>query len=353
VLCESPVNGEYCGECHICKDWTGRNTSNFIEVDAATNSGKADMKKLIERVKYSGINGRTIILFDEAHRLTKEALDAILKLMEEDDENGHKQMVCVFATTEPEKMRSTILSRCAPIFQVRRPESSVVVGRLKYICEREGIKAEDSGLDLIAQHSDRHLRDSIKRLENAATYLPEVTYTNVYDMFGLNRYRVIIDALNQEDPEEIIQQVVTSMRTENLSPTETLDIIQRICLAATTVQYTEQTPPWANKDQLVQVLGTHGVSTLARMASNTANAPRLLSPGIVVGCILQAFSSTSSRGTLPAYKSKKDTDQREGTTIIDGIYKAPTKKVVETEVSPVAHTSNPWVDGLVAGFRGY
>ena len=122
LLCENPVNGEPCDQCNSCKAMLNSSHDSFIEVDAATNSGKADVKKLLESLNYTSFSGsKKLYLFDEAHQLSKDALDALLKPMEENDKGSFdKRLVCIFATTEPEKMRQTVLSRCSRVHHQAR-----------------------------------------------------------------------------------------------------------------------------------------------------------------------------------------------------------------------------------------
>ena len=141
LLCSSPVDGAPCNECHSCKVFLNGGThESFEELDAATKSGKNDLARIVENVTYSTFSGkRRIYLFDESHRLSKQALDALLKPMEDNVEGSEdKKLVCIFCTTEPEKMRSTIFSRCAPAFVIRAVSPEGIAGRLAWVCEKEG-----------------------------------------------------------------------------------------------------------------------------------------------------------------------------------------------------------------------
>ena len=112
-MCETPDNGNPCDECLSCKSLLESGSSaDFIEVDAATNSGKADVQKIVDEIAYSTFSGkRRIYLFDESHQLSKDALDALLKPLEDCLPGSEdKRLTCIFCTTEPEKMRATVLS---------------------------------------------------------------------------------------------------------------------------------------------------------------------------------------------------------------------------------------------------
>jgi len=171
LLCDSPVNGEPCDQCSSCKTILEHGNSEcFIEIDAATNSGKSDIKDIVDSLEYVAVSGRKkIYLFDEAHELSRQALDGLLKPME-DTVYGtqEKKLICIFCTTEPEKMRKTIFSRCAPAFVVRSPTPQVIADRLQYICEKEKIEFDYQALISIAEYGECHVRDAIKAVEGVS-----------------------------------------------------------------------------------------------------------------------------------------------------------------------------------------
>ena len=171
LLCSSPNEGVPCDECHSCKAMLIGSHDSFIEVDAATNSGKADVKKLLEELGYASFSGKKkLYLFDEAHQLSRDALDALLKPMEENDRGSFdKKLVCIFATTEPEKMRQTVLSRCAPAFIIRHVDSEEIADRLQKVCEWERFEYEREALVLIADFTEGHIRDALKAIEGVAS----------------------------------------------------------------------------------------------------------------------------------------------------------------------------------------
>ena len=202
LLCESPVDGNSCDECSSCKAVLSRSSSDFLEVDAATQSGKADIKRITEEIQFSTFTGnRRLYLFDEAHQLSPGALDALLNPLEESDpDTGEKRMVCIFCTTEPGKMKDTILSRCAPAFVVKRLPPEVIAKRLGWMCEQEGIDHDPEVLRLIAEVKRCHLRDTIKALESVSK-LGAVSRENVWDFLhlGLNeRYLEVLEGVGTD-----------------------------------------------------------------------------------------------------------------------------------------------------------
>jgi len=171
LLCENKVDGEPCNQCLSCKSMLDGVSTDFVEVDSATNSGKNDVKKILEELEYSSFNGkRKLYLFDESHQLSKDALDALLKPMEENYKGTYdKKLVCIFATTEPEKMRATILSRCAPAFIIQHVTSEEIADRLQWVCGQENFTFEREALLLIADMCEGHIRDALKSIEGVAS----------------------------------------------------------------------------------------------------------------------------------------------------------------------------------------
>ena len=122
---------------------------------------------------------------DESHRLSKDALDALLKPLEDEiDGTGEKKLICIFCTTEPEKMRPTILSRCSPTFVVETLKPDQIAEHLAMICGKEGISFEPDALKIIAEMTECHVRDAIKAVEGVSM-LGSVNRSNVQSYLHL------------------------------------------------------------------------------------------------------------------------------------------------------------------------
>jgi DNA polymerase-3 subunit gamma/tau len=149
------AQGDPCGECENCRrTWSGSAGLDVVEIDAASNRGVDDARDLRERAMYapSGDEQYKVYIVDEAHMLTREAWNALLKILEEPP----PRVVFVFATTEPQKIASTaapVLSRLQR-FDFRRIGPAAIRNRLSEVLGIEGIKAEDDALTLIARHAD-------------------------------------------------------------------------------------------------------------------------------------------------------------------------------------------------------
>jgi DNA polymerase-3 subunit gamma/tau len=156
VNCEKGVSAEPCNECDICRELEIGSTPDIIEIDAASQRGIDDIRNLRETVRYSPLNSTyRVYIIDESHMLSRDAFNAFLKTLEEPPDH----VLFVFATTEPEKMPDTIVSRCQP-FQFKRIPHSVMLDRLKEIVDNEGIAVDESILSDVCRAVDGSLRDA-------------------------------------------------------------------------------------------------------------------------------------------------------------------------------------------------
>ena len=275
LLCESPVDGNPCDRCDSCTSILERGSSEcFTEFDAATNSGKDAIKSIVDNIHYDTFSGkRRIYLMDEAHRLSKEALDALLKPMEDTVPGGEdKLLVCIFCTTEPEKMRSTIFSRCAPAFVIRRVPPEGIADRLTFVCEQEGIPYEREALILIAEATECHIRDGLKALEGV-WMLGGATVDNVRQYLRLNVNSLYLDILSAIGTDmsrllnladQVLQSVSPSTAYERLA--EATMLAYRVSLGAA------RPPSYWSKDQL-DAVGKMHQDQLVRFAEVFASRP--------------------------------------------------------------------------------
>ena len=180
-------SGEPCGECDSCRRiWTGAANLDVVELDAASNRGVDDARDLRERAMYAAsAEGRhKVYIVDEAHMLTREAWNALLKILEEPP----PRVVFVFATTEPQKIAQTaapILSRLQR-FDFRRIGPHAIAERLRQVVTAEGLTAEDGALHLIAKSADGAMRDGLSILDQVVSFgAGAVTAEDVRTVLGL------------------------------------------------------------------------------------------------------------------------------------------------------------------------
>jgi DNA polymerase-3 subunit gamma/tau len=164
--CERGPAADPCNECMPCVEITRGSDLDVIEVDAATYSKVEQVRDLTESLKYGPARDRyKVVVLDEIHRLSRQAFDALLKIVEEPPPH----LVFIFATTEIDAVPATILSRCQE-FHFRRVPSPVLAAHLRAICESEGIAASDTALRLIARAGEGSVRDSVALLDQLATF---------------------------------------------------------------------------------------------------------------------------------------------------------------------------------------
>ncbi len=180
--CLNPQGEEPCGECENCKAIAKGNFPDLIEIDAASNRGIDDIRQLKETVGYSPIKGKyKVYIIDEAHMLTKEAFNALLKTLEEPPQ----RTVFILCTTELDKIIPTIQSRCQKIIFRKLPEEKIVE-HLKEVCKKEGITYEEGALKVIAQAGEGCVRDSLSLLDQAAIYCENhITERAVREFLGI------------------------------------------------------------------------------------------------------------------------------------------------------------------------
>jgi len=277
LLCEAPVEGEPCDACNSCRSILDNGSSdNFVEVDAATNSGKADVKRITEEIEYATFSGRRrLYLFDEAHRLSQDALDALLKPMEETvGDSEDKRLVCIFCTTEPERMRATILSRCAPAFYIETIKPEVVADRLAYVCDAESIQYERDALVLIAERTECHIRDCLKAVEGVSM-LGGVLLDTVKTYLHLDLNQSYLDLLLALGGDSFAPAAKVLRHLQGkASPLTCYERLAELCLMA----YKFQTgldgnpPSYWDRDALRQVGERHG-ARLIELASFFSSKP--------------------------------------------------------------------------------
>src|SRR5467141_2119593 len=204
--------GEPCGECDPCRRiWTGAANLDVVELDAASNRGVDDARDLRERAMYaeSTESGSKVYIVDEAHMLTREAWNALLKILEEPP----PRVVFVFATTEPQKIANTaapILSRLQR-FDFRRIGPHAIVARLKQVAAAEQLKVEDDALHLIARSANGGMRDALSLLDQVLSFGEgPVTAARVREVLGLipdELYGEMLRAIVERDPAAIFPLV--------------------------------------------------------------------------------------------------------------------------------------------------
>ncbi len=189
VNCLNPINGEPCNECEICKQSLEGSLTDVSEIDAASNNGVDNIRDIREEVEYVPTNSKyRVYIIDEVHMLSTGAFNALLKTLEEPPEH----VIFILATTEPQKLPVTILSRCQR-FDFRRISIENIMKRLNYICTKINVEAEEKALNLIAKMSDGAMRDAISLLDRCvADGDTKITENQVRKLVGTPEFEFLV-----------------------------------------------------------------------------------------------------------------------------------------------------------------
>ena len=180
--CTSPNGVEPCGACDNCREIAAGRSIDVVELDAASHNKVEDVKPIIDAVQFKPTSSKfKIFIIDECHMLSNAAWNALLKTLEEPP----PYVRFIFATTEGDKVLATIISRCQR-FDLRRIQTNDIVARLKYICEKEKVEAEEDALLAIARGAEGGMRDALSSLDQLISFKGDkVTEEDALGVFGL------------------------------------------------------------------------------------------------------------------------------------------------------------------------
>lgn len=205
VNCTNLHNDEPCNECENCREILEDKTMDVVEIDAASNNSVDDIRELRENVKYSPAKSKyKVYIIDEVHMLSQGAFNALLKTLEEPP----SYVIFILATTEPHKIPATILSRCQR-FDFKRVTVKDISSRMRYICEKEGIEADEKALNLIARNSQGALRDALSILDQCISFEGnKISYNDVIELLGSVNIEQLFDlaeSIIKEDTRKSLQ----------------------------------------------------------------------------------------------------------------------------------------------------
>jgi DNA polymerase-3 subunit gamma/tau len=192
--CEVGVSSEPCGQCGACLEITENRFIDLIEVDAASRTKVEDTRELLENVQYAPTRGRyKVYLIDEVHMLSTHSFNALLKTLEEPPPH----VKFLLATTDPQKLPATILSRCMQ-FSLKNMAPENIVGHLKYVLEQEMVAAEDAALYQLANAADGSMRDALSLTDQAIAFgSGKVSDNDVTTMLGSVDRNAVADLLSK------------------------------------------------------------------------------------------------------------------------------------------------------------
>lgn len=210
--CERGTSAEPCGECGSCRDIDSGRFIDLLEIDAASNTGVDDVREVIDNAQYMPSRGRVkVYLIDEVHMLSKSAFNALLKTLEEPP--GHVKFL--LATTDPQKLPVTVLSRCLQ-FNLKRLDEQQINGQMTRILEAEGIAAEAGAIRQLSKAADGSLRDGLSLLDQAIAYtgasagggtLGDAGVATMLGTVDRTRVGALLSSLAEGDGERLLAEV--------------------------------------------------------------------------------------------------------------------------------------------------
>ena len=213
INCLTPEGGcEPCGQCAVCREFLEERSMDLVEIDAASNNGVDEIRDLRDKVKYPPASAkRKVYIIDEVHMLSTGAFNALLKTLEEPPEHA----VFLLATTEPNKLPATILSRCQR-FDFRRYSAETIVGQMRTVLEAVGAQAEDEALSEIARSAEGGMRDALSLLDMCLSYGENiVSAATVREAIGTSGREFLFtfaDTLLRDDAAGALKAIDTLMR---------------------------------------------------------------------------------------------------------------------------------------------
>lgn len=228
VNCLQPQKGEPCNQCEICQAINANSLNDVIEIDAASNNGVEQIRDIRDKVKYAPTRAAyKVYIIDEVHMLSTGAFNALLKTLEEPP----AQVIFILATTEPQKIPATIISRTQR-FDFRRITATTILERLEYILKAKQVPYDEQGLKLIAQAAEGGMRDALSILDQALsldnkrlTLDNAIQVTGTVDKKQLEAYFLAIIAANAAQALEDLHQLLASGR----SPHRFIEAIIETC----------------------------------------------------------------------------------------------------------------------------
>lgn len=212
VNCENPQNGDPCCECESCRRLLSDTSLDVMEIDAASNNGVDEIRELREKVQYPPQHGKKkVYIIDEVHMLSSAAFNALLKTLEEPPE----YVLFILATTEPQKLPATILSRCQR-YDFGRIPAHQIAAHLRQACEGAGAQGDDEAFAAIARAAEGGMRDALSILDMCLGYGQTVTEELVRSVLGTSDKSVLFemgDALKSRDAAHAMTLIDKMMRT--------------------------------------------------------------------------------------------------------------------------------------------
>lgn len=352
VNCENPIDGSACGECETCKKIQSSADMNIIEIDAASHNGVDSIREINDEVVYAPATGKyKVYIIDEVHMLSTGAFNALLKTLEEPPAH----VIFILATTDPQKIPVTIISRCQRYDFKRIPASEIEETLAKYMAA-ENVDIDEDALRYIARLADGGMRDALSILEQCVSfyYGEHISFEKVEYIVGASDNTVLfdmLDALNNHDTNKALKicyEVNNSGRNLMQFVTDLITQCRNLLVAKTTTEQIALDYSQEYIERLVQQAESIEANELIRYITNLANlenelktsiSPKvLLEITIVKMCELQMDNSSGANSVdkmmaMIDKLQKEVADLKKNASSLVAAPAAPTRQV-QKEIIP-------------------
>ena len=352
-----------CGQCELCKGISSGNALDVIEIDAASNTGVENIRELIEKSRFAPAKARwKVYVIDECHMLSTAAFNALLKTLEEPP----RQVVFILATTDPQRVLPTILSRCMR-FDFRRIALHDLKSHLISIAKKEKIQINEEAISLIAKHSQGGLRDAESLLDQASLLPPPITQLNIINLIGAIPEEELIrlaKSLITKDPNSILN-VCNSLINKGKEPIAILQGIASILRDLVITKVTDKPTNLCNISQensenlndlatsihLDQILNLQAKLKGSESNIRNSNQPNLWLEIHLLGMLSDQDSKENNRIKQSLIKTKisENSEPKNLNSISKNIDLTPEKELIkktdfrdETETSPTLNLDDMW-----------
>lgn len=341
-----------CGECQACREIDAGRFVDYIEMDAASNRGVDEMAALLEKAVYAPTNARyKVYMIDEVHMLTSHAFNSMLKTLEEPPPH----VKFILATTDPQKIPVTVLSRCLQ-FNLKQMPPSLILSHLGDVLNKESVPFQDNALRILAKAAQGSMRDALSLTDQAIAYAAgEITEESIRSMLGTldDSYLIkILDALNQRDGATLVsiaQEMGASSMSFSLALQDLSSLLQKISMAQVIPgSVLDEWPEAESVKRLAQLFTKEEVQLFYQIAI-TSRPDLSLAPdeesGFMMALIrMLAFkpdlSGSTQQATAPAVAPSQKSpsvasaaNKTQGTS--SALKSESATKVIEDKVSPV------------------
>ncbi|MBP0019442.1 MAG: DNA polymerase III subunit gamma/tau [Cyanobacteria bacterium SBLK] len=346
-----------CGKCEVCLQIARGSAMDVIEIDAASNTGVDNIREIIERAQFAPVQCRyKVYVIDECHMLSTPAFNALLKTLEEPP----NRVIFVLATTDPQRVLNTIISRCQR-FDFRRIPLESMVKHLTHIAAKEEINIAGDALTLVAQIANGGLRDAESLLDQLSLIPDEVTVEKVWDLVGAVPERdllALIRAIHSDDPEATIAQcrhlmdrgrepliVLQNLATFYLNLLIAKTSPQRNDLVAVTAPTWQELCEEAKQWNISVILQGQQKLKESEVQIKNTTQPRLWLEVTLLGLLPSAIAAFISTNTTTQNNQNKTTD-RSNTQPRQPLQNSPRSQVSQSP-SPLEKSSPPKIEQSV------